>query len=163
MVISLGRRLPATSSDLPGSRDGPGRPVGRPREGPPRAPLFGLAPGGVCLARPVARPAGELLPHRFTLTAPPEGTRRFAFCCTFPTLAGGGCYPPPCPAESGLSSPACPGDRPEGRPRRRSDHPTHPGRPLFYSKTRIPGIVDKTHPRLSEFPSLFSPSCPHGL
>ena len=33
------------------------------------APLFGLAPGGVCLARPVTRPAGELLPHRFTLTS----------------------------------------------------------------------------------------------
>ena len=33
------------------------------------APLFGLAPGGVCRARPVTRPAGELLPHRFTLTS----------------------------------------------------------------------------------------------
>ena len=31
--------------------------------------LFDLAPGGVCLARLVAQPAGELLPHRFTLTA----------------------------------------------------------------------------------------------
>src|SRR5262245_28883819 len=31
--------------------------------------LFGLAPGGVCRASPVARAAGELLPHRFTLTA----------------------------------------------------------------------------------------------
>ncbi len=30
---------------------------------------FDLAPGGVCLAKPVTRPAGELLPHRFTLTA----------------------------------------------------------------------------------------------
>ena len=29
--------------------------------------LFDLAPGGVCLARPVARPAGKLLPYRFTL------------------------------------------------------------------------------------------------
>ena len=31
--------------------------------------LLDLAPGGVCLARLVAQPAGELLPHRFTLTA----------------------------------------------------------------------------------------------
>src|SRR5262249_61684831 len=31
--------------------------------------LFGLAPGGVYRAGPVARAAGELLPHRFTLTA----------------------------------------------------------------------------------------------
>ncbi len=30
--------------------------------------LFGLAPDGVYQARPVTRPAGELLPHRFTLT-----------------------------------------------------------------------------------------------
>ena len=34
-----------------------------------RCSLFDLAPGGVCLAKPVTRPAGELLPHRFTLTA----------------------------------------------------------------------------------------------
>jgi len=31
--------------------------------------LFGLAPGGVYLANLVAQAAGELLPHRFTLTA----------------------------------------------------------------------------------------------
>ena len=31
--------------------------------------LLDLAPSGVCLAKPVTRPAGELLPHRFTLTA----------------------------------------------------------------------------------------------
>jgi hypothetical protein len=31
---------------------------------------FDLAPGGVYLAAPVARGAGALLPHRFTLTAP---------------------------------------------------------------------------------------------
>ena len=37
--------------------------------------LFDLAPGGVCLARPVTRPAGELLPHRFTLTSRTEARR----------------------------------------------------------------------------------------
>ena len=80
------------------------------RGGPPRAArcrtdtfLLGLAPGGVCRARPVTRPAGELLPHRFTLTAG-RTRRRFAFCCTFPDLTAGGRYPPPCPAEPGLSS-----------------------------------------------------------
>jgi hypothetical protein len=31
--------------------------------------LFDLAAGGVCLARLVTQPAGELLPHRFSLTA----------------------------------------------------------------------------------------------
>ena len=34
--------------------------------------LFGLAPDGVYQARPVTRPAGELLPHLFTLTSRPE-------------------------------------------------------------------------------------------
>ena len=35
--------------------------------------LFGLAPGGVCRAGPVTRIAGELLPHRFTLTRSKAG------------------------------------------------------------------------------------------
>ena len=34
--------------------------------------LLGLAPGGVYLARQVTSPAGELLPHRFTLTTSPR-------------------------------------------------------------------------------------------
>lgn len=68
-TINLGWALRPTSSDLPGSRDGSGRPVpGFPVRERPSAPLFGLAPGGVCRAGPVTRPAGELLPHRFTLT-----------------------------------------------------------------------------------------------
>src|SRR6516164_2705596 len=70
------------------------------------APLFGLAPGGVCRARPVARPAGELLPHRFTLTAVDRSTPAVCFLWHFPFPAspGGGRYPPPSPVESGLSS-----------------------------------------------------------
>jgi hypothetical protein len=87
--------------------------------------LFGLAPGGVCLARPVARPAGELLPHRFTLAERVRGrTRRFAFCCTFPDLATGGRYPPPYPAEPGLSS------RPRPIHRSRSTDGRRPSGPL---------------------------------
>jgi hypothetical protein len=39
-----------------------------PRPANRSAPLFGLAPDGVCRAKPVTRPAGELLPRRFTLT-----------------------------------------------------------------------------------------------
>jgi hypothetical protein len=93
MTISLGRRLPGASSDLPGSRDGSGRPVaaafGR-GLGDDTAPLFGLAPDGVYRARPVTRPAGELLPHRFTLTADLTQAlrlRRFIFCGTVPIRA----------------------------------------------------------------------------
>ena len=53
------------------------------------APLFGLAPGGVYRARPVTRPAGELLPHRFTLTpriAPRGGL--FSVALSLPGRAG---------------------------------------------------------------------------
>ena len=35
--------------------------------------LSDLAPGGVCLAAPVARRTGGLLHHRFTLTGPETG------------------------------------------------------------------------------------------
>jgi len=40
------------------------------RTGPVRqGSLLDLAPGGVCQAEPVTRPAGALLPHRFTLAS----------------------------------------------------------------------------------------------
>ena len=87
-----------------------------PRPASRSAPLFGLAPDGVCRARPVTRPAGELLPHRFTLTAAvtqASRPRRSIFCGTFPIRAAhavpdGGRYPPSRPVESGLSSAARP-------------------------------------------------------
>src|SRR5690349_8786704 len=50
------------------------------------AALLGLAPGGVYRATPVTRGAGELLPHRFTLTGV---RRRSVFCGTFPRVAPG--------------------------------------------------------------------------
>jgi hypothetical protein len=99
-TISLGRRFPATSSSRPGSGDWAGHPVSVSQ---PNSSLLGLAPDGVYRARPVTRPAGELLPHRFTLTARCAG-RRSAFCCTFPGLTAGGRYPPSHPVEPGLSS-----------------------------------------------------------
>jgi len=46
--------------------NGPDRSVRRSEER--RFALLGLAPGGVYRAEPVTRPAGALLPHRFTLT-----------------------------------------------------------------------------------------------
>jgi len=72
MVIYLRTRLLEPFSDLPGGhwRPGPSR-ARTPSPLRRRAalfPLLDLAPGGVCRARPVTRPAGELLPHRFTLT-----------------------------------------------------------------------------------------------
>src|SRR6266568_3758606 len=50
------------------------------------APLFGLAPQGVCRAVAARAGRGALLPHRFTLAtsdADAPLVRRFAFCCTF--------------------------------------------------------------------------------
>ena len=76
-------------------------------------PLFGLAPGGVYLAPVVTGRTGELLPHLFTLTrwrGQCRATRRSVFCGTFLPVAGTGCYPAPCPVETGLSSPL-----PEGK------------------------------------------------
>src|SRR6266540_67998 len=67
-VISLGRRLPGASS---GHTREPHAGRASPVSG--IALLFGLAPGGVCRASPVTRAAGELLPHRFTLTALASG------------------------------------------------------------------------------------------
>jgi hypothetical protein len=69
--------------------------------------LFGLAPGGVCLAAASPR-------RRCALTAPFHlclyaahvwlRHRPCHFCGTFPRVSPGGSYPPPCPSVSGLSS-----------------------------------------------------------
>jgi hypothetical protein len=66
---------------------------------PAPRPLLGLAPGGVCLAGPVTRTAGELLPHLFTLTVTAD-----CFCGTVHRVAPPGCYPAPRSVELGLSS-----------------------------------------------------------
>jgi len=69
--------------------------------------LFDLAPGGVYQAARVTPGAGALLPHRFTLTGLGACRRRYrrsVLCGTFPRVTPGGRYPPPRPAESGLSS-----------------------------------------------------------
>ena len=65
-VISLGRRLPGASSGHTRERHaGRASPILADRI----ALLLGLAPSGVYRAGAVTRAAGELLPHRFTLTA----------------------------------------------------------------------------------------------
>jgi hypothetical protein len=75
--------------------------------------LFGLAPGGVYQATPIARDTGELLPRLFTLTHLRQGFGgRYFFCGTFltpksciPGFRSSPYYGPPCPVELGLSSP----------------------------------------------------------
>lgn len=57
-------------------------------------PLFGLAPGGVYHARDVTAPAVGSYPTLSPL--PAASSWRSALCGTFPRLAPGGRYPPPC-------------------------------------------------------------------
>ena len=66
-AIHLGRPLPAGSCGLPASSgEQPSNACAGHRLA--TATVLGLAPGGVYRATPVTRGAGELLPHRFTLT-----------------------------------------------------------------------------------------------
>jgi hypothetical protein len=67
-----------------------------------------LAPDGVWRAGPVARAAGGLLPHRFTLTGRDSGDSRPAVCflCHFPSAFAASLAGASCPAVSGLSSTA---------------------------------------------------------
>jgi len=51
----------------------PGTPAGRGLRPRPRAPLFGLAPGGVYRAAACCHRRGALLPHLFTLAARARG------------------------------------------------------------------------------------------
>jgi|SRR5581483_1714686 len=115
MVIPLDGRLPGRSSGL---TRGPERAALRPRRRG-LALLFGLAPGGVCRAGPVARAAGALLPHRFTLTARPEapgGLLSVALSVGSPPL-------------DVIQHPArrCPDFPPAHRLRRAGDHPAPSG------------------------------------
>ena len=71
-AIHLGLPLPTGSCGLPaGSGEQPSNACAGHHLA--AVALLGLAPGGVYLAIPVARDAGELLPHRFTLTGPEAG------------------------------------------------------------------------------------------
>src|SRR3954471_5491519 len=113
MTISLGRRLPGASSDLPGSHHGSGQSaaVARPR-GRPTAllPYLVLLPVG--FAEPGRSP--DLLVSSYLAVSPlPRRSESAVAVCflwhfPFPIKSGGGRYPPPRPTESGLSSMACP-------------------------------------------------------
>ena len=133
MVIHLGRRLPAASSDLPDDRrSGPLRDLPALARGG-LAILFGLAPDGVCPATPVARDAVSSylafspLPEiracarnvkELRLRAAPDsgGIFSVALSIPFPGLA-----------VSQHPVLRCPDFPPEasGEPDSSSDHPTH--------------------------------------
>ena len=94
-VIHLDAASPQVSSNLPGSH-----------AGRTFAPLFGLAPGGVCPATPVTSRAVRSCRTISPLPALPDHRqgRRYIFCGTFHGLAPSRCYLAPCPVEPGLSS-----------------------------------------------------------
>jgi len=96
-VIPLGPASPQASSSQPGR--GTSHAI---------APLFGLAPGGVCRA-PRRWPRGRwaLTPPFHPYHAPSRAVRRFVFCCTFRRLAPPRRYLAPCSVEPGLSSAHC--------------------------------------------------------
>src|SRR4051794_22311612 len=83
--------------------------------------LSGLAPGGVCRATTVARRAGGLLHHRFTLTSELGGG--LLSVALIPRVAPGGCCPPPRPVEPGPSSADPPSSRSVQGPTRPSGQP----------------------------------------
>ena len=101
-IIHLRYASPRTSSDLPGSLCGP-HVLPHPRTGP-LAPLFGLAPGGVCRAVECCHRRGALLPHHFTLTAPFAGGLAVCFLLHFPWARAPQALPGALPWEPGLSS-----------------------------------------------------------
>src|SRR4029079_1693952 len=99
MIISLGRRLPGASS---GHTREPHAGRASPALASRSALLFCLAAGGAYRAGPVARVAGELFPHRFTLPAR-EGGGLFSVALVR-GVAPPGRSPAPCPAAPELSS-----------------------------------------------------------
>ena len=125
-TISLGAHAPRRCSPAPCGLPGS---IGRATL---ERSLLGLAPGGACRAGAVARAAGELLPHRFTLTARAIGAlRRFPFCCAFARSP-----PPGSPQHPALWSPDFP-RAPEGTR----------GRPAGSSDPRIPLSVCSVPPK----------------
>ena len=75
----------------------------RDRRGPRHRPPIWPCSRRECLAGPVARARGALLPHPFTLAGRANGWRS-ALCCTCRRLAPPRDYLAPCPVEPGLSS-----------------------------------------------------------
>jgi hypothetical protein len=114
-AIHLGRSSPNASRDRPERRCR--RPARRRRRLPtsPAAPTWSCSRWGLpCRCR--CRRRGALLPHHFTLAAPPKMRSAVCFCGTFPGVAPAGRYPAPYlrGARTFLPSP-CDEERPSDR------------------------------------------------
>jgi hypothetical protein len=111
-TIHLGLPLPTTSCGLPGSSGGQ----------PSNAPCLTLLRVG--FAEPPRSPWALVVSYTTVSPLPPVARRRSVFCGTFPRVTPGGCCPPPCPVEPGLSSASdsrSHSTRPPGRLVRRAD------------------------------------------
>ena len=128
MAIHLGRRLRAASRDPPGQRRG--NPPGVACAAPTPS-LFGLAPGEVCPAGPIARPAVRSYRTISPLPAAVARDRRFVFCGTVSGVAPAGRYPAPCfrGARTFLTAAGFPiaAAQPSGRLADREVGDAHPG------------------------------------
>jgi len=121
MAIYLVRRLPDASCSLPESHNGPDRTAAVPKRR-----LLSVWP---CTGWGLPSQPSHL-DCWCALTAPFQpylirlesrgGHRRYIFCCTFPDLAVGRRYRPPCPAVPGLSSRRSRDQRPSCRLRNHS-------------------------------------------
>ncbi len=101
-TISLRRRLLAALCDLPGSRR-----IGPIRSGQKAAFLPIWSCSGWGLPSQAGHPTcwcALTAPFHPCLLETRSPDRRSVLCGTFPVLTDGGCYPPPCPVEPGLSS-----------------------------------------------------------
>ncbi len=109
-AISLGRRLPAASTRPTRKSNGPGRPVAA-SDDAAVLPAWSCSRWGLPsqIGHPtcwcaLTAPFHPCLHDPATVRRPFRADRRSVLCGTFPILADGGRYPPPCPAEPGLSS-----------------------------------------------------------
>ena len=134
------------------------KPAPRGRERPRLPPLFGLAPGGVYHAAPVA---GDAVRSYRTLSPLPAGPRtvsraarggRFAFCGTFPGVTPAGRYPAPCSRGARTFLPPASSEPDAG-----SGHPTIWRHPLGTTggperQGRAPALAEWIGQRLVERP-----------
>jgi len=106
-AICLGQPLRADSSGLPGTRSGVNHTTDAAAKGSRLKPWSLIRPCSQwgLPSQPPHGSCGELLPRLFTIAGPHKGELGLCvFCGTFPGVAPGGRYPPPCPMELGLSS-----------------------------------------------------------
>ena len=153
----IARLLQRSTRKSIADRTGPWDETTRKRIARIRCSLLDLAPGGVCLARLVAQPAGELLPHRFTLTSRTGVREAVCFLLHFPgpcdrwalpiTMScGARTFLPPAPQEGRYGGPRRHGRRPSSPLRTTNASLSYNRKEGKWQKGRIP--AGATQPRI---------------